>query len=267
MVHLLEYSPWVVHLTTADRAPSNLCLEASLTAQSPAQEARVWFPCLAHLLSTIARSQYGMLQQPISGCIAYALAQRPAGALEALRHCLELLLLARVVIQQGPRPFQNMQQALLSQLIFASASEALRPQEAKRVQLLSSLLNGHWEEREIIHYCTCKVTCTPESFSNVVAHHLISRASPLFPRHRWTGADATLRSVLQIAVPHRMLEDLVSVWLDCVTKKRHPDVEAFRLRPRASKQAISSNGIVLVYQSMLTSSLEDKKQNKNIWVW
>ena len=233
---LPEYCRNIIHLTTADRASSNLKLEGALSsrARETENEARIWYPCLTHLLSTIACHQYSLVKDAITGCVSFALSQRAAGALGKLRAGLECLIEARVVVTREPTseffdPGKQWRETMLDLLFpLASTDHPLAKQEAASVKIISKLLNGDWKERRIVHHCCCDLPCEPSEFARTLASTLLPHATPLFPRHRWTGADKTLRAILLLA-PHNMLADLVPVWLDAVTKKTQPTVEQFSL--------------------------------------
>ena len=215
---LLEYAPRLIHLTTADRASANLRMEASLAGACAESEARIFCPCLTHLVSTVASQQYSLVKESISGCIAYALAQRSAGALDLLRSCLECLLMARLEVRLGPKHVDYAYTDEMAQLIFGDTAKGHKVRQ---------LLNGDWRVLQIVHHCTCQTACDPVTLAKTLSRTLVSRPTPLFPRHRWTGADLTLQSILQVAVPHLMLETIMPVWLRCLRQNEQPSVDDF----------------------------------------
>ena len=176
------------------------------------------------------------MKDAIIGSISFALSQRPAGALSTLQSCLECLIEARVVITREPTSEffstgKTWRHDMLD-LLFRTDSpqHPLAKKEVARLDTISRLLNGDWHSHEIVHRCSCSVPCERGQFARILAAALLPKATPLFPRHRWTGADSTLRSILLLAVPHGILRSLIPVWLETMATKSPPSVEQFQLR-------------------------------------
>jgi hypothetical protein len=117
--------------------------------------------------------------------------------------------------------------------------------------MVKHYLNGDWQSPSIVHYCPdghCPVDCSSGAFGQHVAGQLgpilVGRLLKVFPRHRWTGAEVTLRDASLLVSPHRMLEACGPVWLVCCKQHRDPTKADFdkhdgsRLEPAAISQHV-----------------------------
>lgn len=86
-----------------DRASANIKAEAILR-QKNFPTVRLTLPCAIHMVSTIQGTTFRSVDTTVSGLIAFALAQKPGGAVGALRAALEYVLKQSVQIVHGHPP-------------------------------------------------------------------------------------------------------------------------------------------------------------------
>lgn len=127
-----------VDVSTCDRAGSNLRAEASVADQRPWP--RMTLPCDIHTVHTIQGHVYCVVGAVMSGLLAFALAQRPCGAVAKLRTALEGVLLDRVEWVEGPLPAYELLQSRSSlfDLCLPSDSAAQRARRSELESLFQS---------------------------------------------------------------------------------------------------------------------------------
>ena len=87
-VELRDLFPWNVDLSCNDGGSSNIKRELNMQETSTIPRWRI--SCEAHLVSTVQGRSFTVIGTTISGLIAYALAQRDAGAVPDLRTCADV---------------------------------------------------------------------------------------------------------------------------------------------------------------------------------
>jgi hypothetical protein len=101
--------------------------------------------------------------------------------------------------------------------------------DACRRTTLAFCLNGDWEDPVPTHYCSGGhgPGCNAKLLAEHVAGAMVCRLLKIFPRHRWTGAEETLRDCCVLFGPHRCLEVCGPIWLQCLKGNRDPTPRDF----------------------------------------
>jgi hypothetical protein len=84
--------PVEVHMSTSDRAASNLKMEKLMTNDRPGVPRLCCLGCQVHCAHTIAGKTLDLTKLAISGAISLALAEEKAGAVKVLRSAIALVL-------------------------------------------------------------------------------------------------------------------------------------------------------------------------------
>ena len=231
---LLSECPRVIHLTTNDRAASNLRCEKFMRMGKPITHHRLRTTCDVHKGHTSQGHQFDLQKSLISGVINVGVAMQAGGSLESLRCTLRLYFAARLRFYRHRRvappgsPQHDFREASLALYLDKSTADALRELTLRR------MLNGDWTVRRIVeHHCNgcCEnFDMTLATFQGLVTDALLPGICPIFPRSRWVGAQKTLRWCGLLCAVHGIFEEVLPVWLRGMGDASKPaTLEDFRI--------------------------------------
>jgi hypothetical protein len=171
--------------------------------------------CEVHKAFAVARAQFDVWPQLVSSMIAFAISQRAAGALDLLRECAVVFFKCRLkfVSDVRPPPHCKVQLALMLPWMF-------RGPDTGRRSVIETFLNGDWSDSDPQHYhcwdCTCKCKSGEDAgafIEDSLVPSIMRTLVRLFPRHRWTGAEAILGDTLRMTAPHQLINQIGPVSL------------------------------------------------------
>ena len=133
--------PRNIDVRTADRASANLRADAGLQAEKSSHW-HLLISCNAHIAHTCQGRSYKPLDKTLSGLIAYALAQKPGGAIRKLREQLACVLRLSVRVLPGPAPRPQDPRCVHRDLILQACISGQTFAAARRRVHLQELLHG-----------------------------------------------------------------------------------------------------------------------------
>lgn len=150
-----------------------------------------------------------------SGLIKSALSLR-CGQMSTLRKTLRSIVASKLRVYHGQKPPSFLQgdpeqhRAFVLDTFFSADSCS----HADRCAV-ATMLNGDWlNTTELQHWCSGPTCCTSVGDStNKVMHALIqclaSRSPPVFPRHKWLGADLSVDWFARFHFIHGLLDKVI----------------------------------------------------------
>ena len=201
------------HATRAvctDRGSENAPCERSIAAEyfgGPPGLLHVF--CEVHMTSGCHQKLFSIpeLDKTVHGLINTALALRSGPAMMRFRKCLRDEVSSRLQVLHGAptRAAQRYTSSVLT--MFAQRGPNI---DQKRL-LLQLCPNGDWRAQQVQYYVD-PTGCGPQAESDVVdfvvaglASALVSSQPPLYPRHRWTGADRATDEVALVECVHKLM--------------------------------------------------------------
>lgn len=171
--------------------------------------------CDIHRASAIAKRAADFTPGEVSGLIQLALSLSSASACRSFREVLRRVIADRLQIRQGSAgpAAEKHRQSVLD--LFCPVLPG-RGSSLVRRRTVSALANGDYSQSHCVqHFCN-GCCANEEEAKRRVTRSLCSaftrRACPVFPRSRWTKADATLRWVGLLAVVHDLLRVVYTTW-------------------------------------------------------
>lgn len=197
-------------VASCDRAGSNLRAEHALASESLANH-RLTLACILHMAHTVQGRQYDPIQNFISGLLAFAVAQRAAGASEEFRTALVYVLSKRVApVRAAPPPLDDPRSLHRHRVLelFLSGS----PQAKQRLAVLRMLLNGDIMQKTI-HWHTAAEHPDVQQWATRVADLMYPHLTPLFPRSRWLRSHEAMNELGLLTACHSLFQQAVPVWI------------------------------------------------------
>ena len=205
-----------VQLVTTDRALVNSAAETGLRNMFPFNR-KLHLPCDVHKLSTCLTHMFGIRSREISSIISYGLLFRQSGALQRFRRCIEAEIAERLHVFVGPPPTGEVQQHRFDvyDLFLASAhsNEKLKTKSGmlRMIQrtVLNYFLNGDLQDEETITWYAPFDIAREDAvllLCKYVPRALLPAGAPIFPRHRWHGAEIPVDILGLLACHHNLLQ-------------------------------------------------------------
>jgi hypothetical protein len=150
-------------------------------------------PCTAHKGWSIAKCQHDLCPRVISSMIAFAIAERPVGAVDTLRECASVFLKTHLsIVETMPRLQYGAHRSWLLGWVLRSDDA-----EAQRRRGVLDFLNGDWLSRVPVHHhsSSCPCACrTKADFDRLSIRKPIVLRSRIYmhimSQHRPTAASA-----------------------------------------------------------------------------
>ena len=196
--------------------------------------------CFTHRKHNAAAALYKLAPPLVSGVIAYGVAQRPKGAVELLTLCIACFLATRLQYHKDVQPDRagpvHRQREALFDIIFGDESSRAKPQNQSRnlrYCLTRSFMHGNLCKKRF-HHCCVGQHCPDESACRTacrttLAPTLVNSALTLFEKHKWIGAEETLREAQVSLLPYGMGKFVLPVWVGCMREAREPVASDFEL--------------------------------------
>ena len=208
-----SFSAYECDISSADRAAANDRAENGMYATSGCDRLR--FPCYAHIASTAQARAMCACAQTITGVIHLSLCQKPAGAIDEFRVCIQRVLVeSAVILDSEPLPESH----AVSQQLIAVLRACLPSTDSghRRFALLKRLLSGD------INSDTVVIRISGESaiqnfdlkqWAHDVSLALLPHPIEVLQRHRWVNSLTPLSEYALIANVHRLLARAGYLWL------------------------------------------------------
>ena len=194
-----------VRCVTTDSANTNFAVERRMCESRGCAWRSLHLPCNVHKVSTCYSRTLGFIDGDISAWLNLSLSLSSNAALRTFRRALGQIIAERLVVRVGVPPvhYRQHQQAALD--LFLSGPE----HEGNRA-LLMNALNGDWTDR-------LQVWTPPGEAQALDRNQLVrlivrclvccccSRNFRLYPRHRWTGADAAVDDIGLLVCIHQLM--------------------------------------------------------------
>ena len=147
----------------------------------------------------------------VSSLVELALCLSQAGAMAAFRKALREVLKSVVArIGMPPKEFVDHRRSILD-LAYAGQPAPF----FVRRSVVEALANGDWSQRDIVeHWALGPVTkhSVIKRFQKLFVWAVASGAPKVFPRHRWTGAEDSMRWILVLMSCHGLLARVFKVF-------------------------------------------------------
>ena len=179
-----------------------------------------------HCLHTIVGRCLSILSDTVSGAIAFALAQKPAGAVDTFRSALKIVLRQSVDVVHGglpPRPDADITEYRAAFLdCFIQGRPGLT---AKRRRLiLERRVRDDWQSDRLVLYVRAgaspeEVEQEMEDWAEDVSEALAPTAVKVFARSRWCTSGATAADLFLLCTCHNLAARAIPVWIQLLGGK------------------------------------------------
>ena len=204
---------------------------------------RLTLGCTIHRVATIATKTYSLADDHISGCLAFAIAQRGPGRFTSLLRFLGDVLVQKLRIVRGqdfrssdPQAFEH-REALVNLLLprgnLTTQSGSWRSRSMSRHLVRSRYdryFNGNIQDSDFVWHFAAPGGLNDEAlkveFCREAPSILLPRLLDHFPRHRWTGAHEVVCEVALFSATHNLLAESVSIWCSTLGTEVHPKPQA-----------------------------------------
>ena len=245
--------PWLrrFRLFNCDRCASNIkCLD-NMACRNPAEVFLRIF-CHVHMVCTSLGHAFAVCTKTISGMIAASLAMNVMGMLASFQALLALCLQSRLRIIKRPPPrggrSTTFRDAVLNKVL-GPKTKIPGTMEFLRRRILETYLNGDWSRDVVEHFCDsscCSCGEVTHEAMFVVAWALLPSKIPMFPRHRWTGAEATISAWQLLAACHNLLPAVMPKWCEMTTAQSTPKPDVFSLPTLRYTTDIDARSLVML---------------------
>ena len=215
----------VVDVTSADRAAENNSAEGGISAEKGERVWRWRNSCCAHGIHTAMGRGLDVVPGSVSGLVAFALAQRPGGAVAKLRQALGETLeasLDEIICGPGPPPGDPAmvrRDALLEQCLPDT------PRGRQRKHALRALITSD----TAFSRCTFYTTGPPPSkaaWARAVARNLLPSAVPVLQRARWLLNEESFAAAALLHNTFNVLSRAVPRWIAHMRQEAPPPAVA-----------------------------------------
>lgn len=180
--------------------------------------AELRFGCHVHVASSVIGKASNCMKDDISSLVHLTLSLNQPGAMQHFRKLLRKTV-AKVKVFVGVPPQQHTE---YRQQVLDMLFEGCEATDRVRRSVIDALANGDWTNHRVIEHWS-PVATTREAvvhrFQKQFVWAVASSAPHIYPRHRWTGAEITLRWVLTLQSCHGLLDSVYAEWFG---KKRDP---------------------------------------------
>ena len=216
--------PLQVDIVTSDKNSANIKAEDAIGQDEP-RTLRLRQPCNVHCLHTAAGFALSGVQGCISGAVAFALAQRPGGAVVTLRQEIKAVLVASAALINGPPPPDSHPHSVHRDAVLELF---VPPNEVQQKERLRFLLKGDLTSDRVPLYYANRVPDVT-SWAGQLAWALLPRATPLLNTSRWLLSVTPLRMCGLVAHVHNLLARAVPRWLARLKQKIPPPMHGWDL--------------------------------------
>ena len=193
-----------VRILTSDRDGAIRKAERNIGKENP-DVAPIHFNCHVHQQSSVIDRVSTMLKTSISCLVELTLTLNQAGSMSGFRKALRAVLAEVVVHRRGVPPREHgAHRTRILDLLFAGSPKFHAPRRAA----VEALANGDWSQQDIVeHWSTAEISrdALIKRFQKVFVWAVASAAPRVFPRHRWTGAEDSMRWTLLLMCCHGLL--------------------------------------------------------------
>lgn len=207
---------WDVGVT--DRGSANLKAESQMQHGDPSAN-RLTIPCNLHIGFNSQGRQFDPVKEVVSCMIAFALSQRPGGALSKFRAELSSVLVSMVTIVESRPPSSEDPRIVHRDAIFALFLGECNLPTQKRRASLELLFNGNLDDDAIVWHTGGQVVLSVDEWAEEAVGALFPHATPLFPRHRWLRSHSTINEIGLLGCCHGLLQKVVPRWLSALAGK------------------------------------------------
>jgi len=252
---------------TADRAAGNIKCARAMRLDEPNMP-QTDLPCDIHKVSQVLSETCDLMSADVAAYIPFAVALRATGALGKFRDQLRKVIAKRLRIFLGARPPQGATSTYRTKYLdmcFArlKAEDGHTGQGARKAEL-DSLLTGEPCSADIDWYIPHDgFSVFPEwvlrdYYATRLVALLVPSPCPIFPRHRWVGAEQTVSYILLLFV-HQLLPQTVPLWLKAMGGKlKSRSNEILEIKDQWDKhfaqQDADTNGRLLVLEQQNESA-------------
>ena len=170
-------------------------------------------PCHIHIAAAMLKKAGAILDFDVTGMVHLSLALNTPGAMPGFRKALRQVLAKRLRVCVGhPPPAATRANSTLLDLLF----EGCGPYDPVRRAVIESMANGDWSSRQFVDTWVSG----PKShrsqlhlFQTKWVQAVCGAAPRVYPRHRWTGAEDTMRWILVLHCCGGLLLDTLELWI------------------------------------------------------
>ncbi len=180
-------------VVVTDRAASNTKAEDLLDVELP-EWTKIHVYCDVHRTHTCASKVLALAGPFVSGLVRMALSLSPLGMMPQVRTKLKEVLSDSVRVYRGSSSSdaERHRRAIIDTFLPEMHAKSRRARH-----IMNAVANGDWRVRgEVQHFCSpgcCRDRAdTLRKFMSLVVPILTSTKMPLFPRHRWVGAEKSV---------------------------------------------------------------------------
>ena len=200
-----------VRVSTSDQ---DAAIEKAEAVRSSKECALLRIPCHVHICSAILKKAGKILDMDITGMVQLTLSLNETGAMTSFRKALRDTLArpGKLVVRTGlpPRAISDANRQLLDILF-----EGCDSYEQARRCTIESLANGDWTKDGVIETWVREPVAQQDMVHRLQTAWVtaVCGAAPhVYPRHRWTGAEITMRWVLLLHCRNGILAEVYTGW-------------------------------------------------------
>ena len=199
-----------VRVSTSDCDRALVCAEQSRRA-TDLQFVR--FPCHVHIAAAVLKKAGKILDYDISGMVNLSLSLHTPGSMVSFRKCFrDVLAKMPIEINVGSPPVAT---TAANRRLLDILFEGCGPYDRIRRQVIESITNGDWTRTDCLEVWVAKPTSVRELIHLLQSKWIqaVCGAAPfVYPRHRWAGAEHTMRWILVLRSVHGLLATTYSQW-------------------------------------------------------
>eukprot|EP00971_Amphidinium_carterae_P351803 6492285-Amphidinium_carterae.3 len=212
-----------VRSVAVDQARANqLCEDSMVQQRGPTWNSFV-MPCTVHRISLCLRKTFeSLLPDTVSGMVKTTLSILDGGKMSIFRRALQCVLQDRPIeVVQGGLPAEVCKRRSLLMKLFIHR----HPQGLSRQVMLDGIANGDWSRKDCLMHVVPSGKPVPSvsnlktQFQLVLMKILAGSNPPLFPRHRWIGAESAICYFGLLHYLHGLLEPTMTKFMELVSER------------------------------------------------
>lgn len=171
--------------------------------------------CDVRRVSQIGKKSADVMQSQVTGMIQLALSLGTAGAMSSFRRMLRHVVGERLRVRAGVAgPTADSRRQALLDLFFPEVPG--RGSSFMHRRIIAAFANGDWSSADCAeHYsvgCCAGEEDTRQKMTTLLCNTLARSCCPVFPRARWTRADATINWLGLLWSIHELLPAVIVRW-------------------------------------------------------
>ncbi|CAK0879157.1 unnamed protein product [Prorocentrum cordatum] len=214
-----------VRLVTTDQGGGCIKCERGIAEKDRQGWQHLHLHCEVHITSLVHKNSFKLVTENVTGMVRCALSLKLAGHMGSFRQVLREVIGSMILFKVGaPPPEAFFYRRMALRLLSSSGSLVIQ-----KFVALNKFPNGDWRNRSNVEVY---VPAFPDGV-DLDAHKAKYKTS-LYPRDKWTGADACIDQFLSQELCHGLLTKAYPIWAKSMGAKASSNASAaMRAAPHA----------------------------------